>query len=119
MLSDEAKAFHYAVFSAVSQIPEGRVTSYGHIAYLVGKPQNARQVGSSMKNYQTINAVLLRDGVSFEQLPWWRVIASSGQIAKREGELEQKRRLLLEKVEVNGMSVSMSVYGWFPDDVSI
>ena len=118
MLSDETKAFHYAVFSAVSQIPPGKVTSYGHIAYLIGKPQNARQVGSSMKNWLTINAILLRDGESFDQLPWWRVISSSGQIAKRAvGELEQKRRLLDEGVEVKGMSISLNAFGWFPDDV--
>lgn len=34
--SDEATAFFYAVYSAVQEIPHGKVTSYGHIARLVG-----------------------------------------------------------------------------------
>ena len=32
----EAEAFFHAVFSAVQEIPRGKVTSYGHIAKLVG-----------------------------------------------------------------------------------
>lgn len=34
--SDEAQAFFFAVYSAVQEIPHGKVTSYGHIARLVG-----------------------------------------------------------------------------------
>lgn len=34
--SDEAQAFFHAVYSAVQEIPQGKVTSYGHIAKLVG-----------------------------------------------------------------------------------
>lgn len=34
--SDEAAAFFAAVYSAVQEIPPGKVTSYGHIAKLIG-----------------------------------------------------------------------------------
>lgn len=34
--SDEAEAFFYAVYSAVREIPYAKVTSYGHIARLIG-----------------------------------------------------------------------------------
>lgn len=34
--SDEAEAFFHAVYSAVQEIPHGKVTTYGHIAALVG-----------------------------------------------------------------------------------
>ena len=34
--TDEAVAFFHAVYSAVQEIPYGKVTTYGHIAYLVG-----------------------------------------------------------------------------------
>lgn len=34
--TDEAEAFFHAVYSAVQEIPYGKVTSYGHIAKLVG-----------------------------------------------------------------------------------
>lgn len=34
--SDEAAAFYHAVYSAIQEIPQGKVTSYGHIARLIG-----------------------------------------------------------------------------------
>jgi methylated-DNA-protein-cysteine methyltransferase-like protein len=34
--SDEAQAFFHAVYRAVQEIPQGKVTTYGHIAKLVG-----------------------------------------------------------------------------------
>ena len=34
--TDEAQAWYFAVYRAVQQIPHGRVTSYGHIATLLG-----------------------------------------------------------------------------------
>lgn len=34
--SDEAQAFFHAVYSAAQQIPYGKVTTYAHLAYLVG-----------------------------------------------------------------------------------
>lgn len=34
--SDEAEAFFHAVYNAVQEIPPGKVTSYGHIAQLIG-----------------------------------------------------------------------------------
>ncbi len=35
--SDEAEWWFNAVYAAVQEIPHGRVTSYGHIATLLGK----------------------------------------------------------------------------------
>lgn len=34
--TDEAAAFFHAVYSAIQEIPYGKVTSYGHIAMLIG-----------------------------------------------------------------------------------
>jgi O6-methylguanine-DNA--protein-cysteine methyltransferase len=34
--TDEAEAFFHAVYSAIQEIPYGKVTSYGHVAKLVG-----------------------------------------------------------------------------------
>jgi hypothetical protein len=47
--SDEAAAFFNAVYSAVQEIPPGKVTSYGHIARLVG----ARTCGLALPGAQT------------------------------------------------------------------
>ena len=35
----------YEILSAVAEIPEGRVASYGQIAALIGRERNARLVG--------------------------------------------------------------------------
>ncbi|KAL8641621.1 MAG: hypothetical protein Q9228_001594 [Teloschistes exilis] len=35
--SDEAQWWFDAVYEAVQEIPHGRVTSYGHIAFLLGR----------------------------------------------------------------------------------
>jgi len=32
----EAESFFHAVYAAIQEIPAGRVTSYGHIAALIG-----------------------------------------------------------------------------------
>lgn len=117
-LDDEAKAFHYSVYAAVAKVPYGKVTSYGHIAYLIGRPQNARMVGSSLKHSEYIIGKLNEEQAAIEALPWWRVILSAGLVSVREsGELEQVRRLRNEGVEVNGLKVDLSEYGWFPDEV--
>lgn len=38
----------YEVLAAVSEIPEGKVATYGQIARLIGKPKNSRLVGRIM-----------------------------------------------------------------------
>ncbi|CRK29078.1 hypothetical protein BN1723_014230 [Verticillium longisporum] len=47
--SEQAQAFAYAVYAAVQEIPRGKVTSYGHIAALIGTPERPRQVGTAEK----------------------------------------------------------------------
>ncbi|KAM3158689.1 hypothetical protein ABEW05_000719 [Botrytis cinerea] len=34
--TDEAASFYHAVYSAIQEIPYGKVTTYGHIARLIG-----------------------------------------------------------------------------------
>lgn len=119
MLDDEKKAFHFAVYNAVEQIPPGRVTSYGHIAYLIGRPQNSRQVGSSLKHLSHLKSLLNLEGASLGDIPWWRVINSAGMISVREnGEFEQASLLRQEGVLVlDKHRVDLEEYGWFPDDI--
>jgi hypothetical protein len=40
--TEEAAAWFAAVYQAVQEIPHGKVTSYGHIATLVGYPERPR-----------------------------------------------------------------------------
>ena len=149
-LTDESKAFHFGVYSIVFQIPYGKVTSYGmsqvvsfmrlmnckltpkyyqgHIAYLLNKPQNSRQVGSSLKHCSFIISQLNEnldpsnlDWLNVNELPWWRVVLSSGKISPREanGQYIQRDKLLQENVAVlEGHMVDMDEYGWVPEDIN-
>ncbi|KAG5755362.1 hypothetical protein H9Q69_001496 [Fusarium xylarioides] len=117
--SDEAQAFFHAVYSAVQEIPHGKVTTYGHIAMLVGTPQRPRQVGVCLKHLPADPS----QPFNHDTVPWQRVINSKGQISPRSQPGESRSQadaLQAEGVEVetNTMgehSVDFSQYGWFPD----
>jgi hypothetical protein len=49
--TDEAEAFFYAVYSAIQEIPPGKVTTYGHIAKLVG----TRKLPVTIDSYQSLH----------------------------------------------------------------
>jgi len=57
------------VYAIVSQIPQGRVLTYGAIARLAGYPNHSRLVGRVMR------------GAPDEQLPCHRVVSASGRLA--------------------------------------
>lgn len=42
--------FEERVYTVVRQIPRGKVTTYGQIAYMIGFPKNARLVGATLKH---------------------------------------------------------------------
>lgn len=53
--SEEAEMFFYAVYSAVQEIPPGKVTSYGHIAWLVGTRQFLAQSSEVSRTMNVAN----------------------------------------------------------------
>lgn len=100
----------------------------GHIALLLGKPQNSRQVGSAMKNCGPIIELLNleagpREQIDVGNLPWWRVVLSAGKISPRENsssEYLQAEKLKREGVAVlKGHLVDTDEFGWFPDEVDL
>ena len=62
--------FAYEVLSAVEEIPEGRVATYGQLARLVGRPKNARLV-----------ARVLSHAEYYGQFPCHRVVDHAGRLA--------------------------------------
>ena len=60
--------FEKKVLTVVSRIPPGRVTTYGDVARLAGKPRAARAVGNILRDAD-------RPG-----LPYHRVIAAGGRL---------------------------------------
>ena len=82
--------FTKRVIKIIKGIPEGKVMTYGQIAFMAGKPNGARQI-SWILNSMSEN----------EKLPWHRVINSMGKISLPEGFglEEQIYRLKREGVE--------------------
>ena len=94
--------FIYAVLSAVAEIPEGRVATYGQIAQLIDRERNARLVGKvlSMAQY-------------YGDYPCHRVVNHAGRPAP--GFPEQVPRLLAEGVPLDPSGrVNMARYQWEP-----
>lgn len=90
----------YEILSAVSEIPAGRVATYGQIAALIGREKNARLVGK-----------ILGCAELYGDYPCHRVVNSSGRTAP--GFYEQRERLEAEGVEFksNGC-VDMKKHKW-------
>ncbi|KAF2432853.1 DNA binding methylated-DNA--cysteine S-methyltransferase [Tothia fuscella] len=116
--SEEAQAFFGAVYAAVTEVPYGKVTSYAHIARLVGKPQCPRQVGVCLKHLPSDTALRFNEAT----VPWQRVVNAKGGISPRgpNGATRQAAALRREGVQVNRgamgeYSIDFSVYGWFPN----
>lgn len=58
------------IYSIVKQIPKGRVSTYGRIAWMAGIPGHARRVGYALYN--------LPEG---SDVPWHRVVNRHGRIS--------------------------------------
>lgn len=79
------QAFFELVYAIVSEIPYGKVATYGQIAALAGRPNNARLVGTAL-HYADL----------YGDFPCHRVVNSVGRLAH--GFDEQKALLLEEGV---------------------
>ncbi|EPS94653.1 DNA binding methylated-DNA--cysteine S-methyltransferase [Fomitopsis schrenkii] len=110
----DSAQFHAAVYHVVRQIPPHHVTTYGHIAKLIGMPRHSRHVGQALK--------FVSSDVQ-PPIPWYRVISSSGTISSRgpgtSGADNQRQELEAEGTEVSvgrtgDMRVDLKRYGWFP-----
>ena len=86
--------FNEEVYEVVAKIPEGRVTTYGTIAALCGRPRAARIVGG-IAHYGA------------EGLPWHRVVKAGGRLAEGfPGGVDGHKQVLeAEGIEVRGHNV--------------
>ena len=103
MTAEEAREFQAEVLNIVSQIPLGKVTTYGNVAALAGWPSHSRMVGRT-----------LRYTPGAEKLPCHRVVNKEGRTAPGWSE----HRLLLEAEGVSFKSnghVDMQRHLWRPE----
>lgn len=98
--------FSAKIITILSQIPHGKVTTYGTVATLAGNPGGARHVArilhSSSKKYQ---------------LPWHRVVNSKGKISPRSSmsHLDQRTLLKKEGLEFNESdTIDLDAFLWTP-----
>jgi len=97
--------FFERVYRLVRQVPPGKVTSYGALARMLGRPRAARTVGWAMHS--------LPEG---SDVPWHRVINSQGRISiSRREHSGVLQRVLLEaegvEFDTDG-TVDWERFGW-------
>ncbi|MCA9964885.1 MAG: MGMT family protein [Anaerolineales bacterium] len=69
-----AANFYEQVYAVVRRIPPGKVTSYGRVAQMLGRPRAARAVGYALSALKDVEP-------SQRDVPWQRVINSQGRIS--------------------------------------
>lgn len=103
--------FREKVLKLVSEVPEGRIASYGQIAALAGQPRAARQVGWALASM----------GINEQKLPWWRIVNKKAYLSIRNEEIGAKleQRSLLEdegiEFEDEFQIANPDRYWWHPE----
>lgn len=99
--------FYEQVYAVARCIPAGKVTSYGRISKMLGKPNAARAVGYAMGALK---------GTSAHDVPWWRIINSQGKVSVRiqsDGANLQATRLREEGVELTeALKIASEDFWW-------
>ena len=105
----DAAAGWEAINGVVRRITRGRVTTYGAVAALLGKPRGARQVGYAL--------AALRGAK--HDVPWQRVLGARSRgraavsILDPMGAAVQQEKLRREGVRFDGRGmVDLGRYGW-------
>ena len=98
--------FYEQVYAVVRRIPPGKVSSYGRIAQMLGRPNAARAVGYALSS--------LKDKA--HDVPWQRVVNSQGRITlvNREYTAQQQADLLrAEGVAVSeNLTINLDQHLW-------
>ena len=109
-MSEQGPNFYEQVYAVVRRIPRGKVTSYGRVAKMLGRPRAARAVGYAL------NALKDKKQSDFEKVPWQRVINSQGRISivNREFGAQEQAALLREEgvVVSQDLRINLDVYLW-------
>jgi methylated-DNA-protein-cysteine methyltransferase-like protein len=100
-----------AVYKVVKKIPEGKVATYGQVAEKVNESSGGKKVSPIFVGWAL-------HANPDSKVPCHRVVNRNGRLAPNfafDGPLEQKRRLLAEKVAFrDDMHVDLDVHFWGP-----
>ena len=100
-----AKSYRH-IYTVVSHIPKGRVTTYGCVAHLAGMPGHARLVGYALSALHGRTSI-----------PWHRVVNAKGRVSSRtrrgSAEAIQRFRLEREGVVFDGQGrIPLNCFQW-------
>jgi len=111
---EQSKNFYEQVYTVCRRIPSGRVTSYGRIAQMLGRPNAARAVGYALSALKDEDEN--EEYKEYGDVPWHRVVNSKGRISikNREFTAQQQAQLLREEgVEVSDdLKIDLDAYLW-------
>ena len=103
--------FYEQVYAVVRRVPQGKVTTYGRVAEMLGRPRAARAVGYALNGLKD-----KKGQPDYEGVPWQRVINSQGRISivNREHSAQQQAELLRsEGVAVSSdLRIDLDRYLW-------
>jgi methylated-DNA-protein-cysteine methyltransferase-like protein len=110
-MSNQTPNFYQQVYAVVRRIPRGKVTSYGRIAQMLGRPRAARAVGYALNALKDKN-----DDPAYADIPWQRVVNSQGRIsivnreysAQRQGEILREEGVVVSKE----LRINLDIYLW-------
>lgn len=86
--------FYEQVYKVTQAIPAGKVTSYGRIAHMLGRPHAARAVGYALSALKEGMA-----GYTAATVPWQRVVNSHGRVSIHHHEHSASQQIALLRAE--------------------
>lgn len=104
MAEIDTALFNSLVYEVVSEIPRGKVATYGQIAKLIGLPRHARHVGKALNKLPWGSDV-----------PWYRVVNAQGSpYPTHAGEPSRQTALLAAEgiTFTDKGNVSLKKYRW-------
>jgi methylated-DNA-[protein]-cysteine S-methyltransferase len=104
--------FTQKVYDYVSRIPAGKVTTYGNIAAALGRPSNARLVGTILRRNPNPFYRARKDDIKTrphaKMVPCHRVIRADLRVGQYSGGAALKQKLLKnEGVKISNGRVAM------------
>ena len=111
-MKNNAPNFYEQVYKLVRCIPAGKVSSYGRIAAMLGRPNAARAVGYALSALRNPN----QGNYTSANVPWQRVVNSQGRISirHREQTVSKQAEILRGEgvsVDENGR-IDLSIHLW-------